>query len=167
MKKIVVIIFLFFSLLSFAQSLDCPLRDGVILLNKSTDEFNINNMRIMIEAEKSGKVKSFIAGKIFNILKDEPTKTYIVIIKDGQSYVSFNGLDSVSVKKDDIIKEGEKIGSIKPFRGKYTLIIMKFINAELVTKPFENDLKCRLQTAKNLPRSAKSPDVADIDIADL
>lgn len=147
MKTIVAALLLFISVIGYGQVFRCPLNEGEIIVSLKKENYGVNELGTTIVSTKSGKVKSFIAGKIFNILKDEHTKTYIVIIKDGQNYISFNGLDSVSVKKDDIIKEGEKIGSIKPFKGKYTLIIMKFINTELVTKPFENDLKCRSATS--------------------
>lgn len=143
MRKQIAAILVLLSAFNFAQILDCPLEEGKI----STSKFNpltVQEMSTTIVSEKSGFVRSFLKGNVFDILKDEISRTYIVIIKDFDNYISFNSLNSTSVHKFDQINEGDIIGEIVSIKGKYTLDIMKFKKTEMVAFPFRFELKCKI-----------------------
>ncbi|WP_415327676.1 peptidoglycan DD-metalloendopeptidase family protein [Chryseobacterium sp. MMS23-Vi53] len=142
MKIIIVVFLILVSFFGNAQVYDCPLDKGRIVISLKKENYGVNELGTTITSTKNGKVRSFISGKILNVLKDSLSGSYVVVVNNEKEYISFNGLSKVNVKKDDIIKKGEKIGKIKITDKKYTLILMKFIDNKLIPKPFENDLRC-------------------------
>lgn len=142
MKKKLTICLMLISFFGYSQIYDCPLDNGKIIISLKKENYGVNELGTTIISTTSGRVISFVPGKVFNILKDESSDSYIVIINNGRNYISFNGLKTVNIKKDDIIKVGDKIGRIKIKDKRYHLVLMNFIDNQIVNKPFENNLKC-------------------------
>lgn len=145
MKKTTAIFLLFIPFSGYSQIYDCPLDEGKIIISDKKENYGVNELGTTIISTENGRVKSFVSGRVVTILKDESSDSYMVIIDNDKNYISFNGLKTVNIKKDDMIKVGEKIGKIKSKDKKYHLVVMNFIDNHLVTKPFENSLKCRKQ----------------------
>lgn len=142
MKKKLTICLMLISFFGYSQIYDCPLDNGKIIISLKKENYGVNELGTTIISTTSGRVTSFVPGRVFNILKDESSDSYIVIINNGRNYISFNGLKTVNIKKDDIIKVGDKIGKIKIKDKRYHLVLMNFIDNQIVNKPFENNLKC-------------------------
>lgn len=142
MKRSTAVFLLFISFSGYSQIYDCPLDRGKIILSDKKENYGVNELGTTIVSTENGRVKSFVSGRVFNILKDESSNSYIVIISNNNHYISFNGLHTVNIKKDDMIKVGDNIGKIKMKDKKYHLVLMNFIDNHIVTKPFENSLKC-------------------------
>ena len=98
----------------------CPLNDATVVPPpKNAIEFDLPDLCIVLSSVPDTIVKACTSARVTNVVKneDEGGKWEVVIFckyKDKEYYFWYTGLEKVIVRRNELLKEGQAIGFIKP-----------------------------------------------------
>jgi hypothetical protein len=98
----------------------CPLNDATVVPPpKNAIEFDQPDLCIVLTSVPDTIVKACTGARVTNVVKneDEGGKWEVVIFckyKDKEYYFWYTGLEKVIVRRNELLKEGQTIGFIKP-----------------------------------------------------
>ena len=120
--KACLVLMLSMPLLATAQSdsirLFCPLEEATVIpppLNKI--HYDPPDLCVVLASIPDTIVKACIPGKVTNVQAGEEGGWEVVIFykfKGKDYYFWYSGLSAISVKRNDVLKAGQRIGTIQP-----------------------------------------------------
>ena len=93
--------------------LSCPMFNAVMKTQKGSYKFNQPDMKVVIISSTDTAARASIGGRISNVtLNEEGTYDVVMYFKD--FYLWYTGIAKPSVRKGEVVKLGQVLGSIKP-----------------------------------------------------
>jgi hypothetical protein len=96
---------------NFSDTLILPLKGGHVKNNYNKSNFLHEPMEVVIYPAKNFEVTSSSAGKIVAVSKDSESR-FSVIVKSDSIYYTYI-LDTVNVKKGQLVKKAQVIGKLR------------------------------------------------------
>lgn len=98
----------------------CPLEEAVIVTaSKDLIHYDVTDFCIVLVSISDTAVKAVTNGKITNVARSDEEEgkwdvVFVAKFKNKEYYFWYSGITRIVVKKNDVIKEGQPIGYIKP-----------------------------------------------------
>ncbi len=111
--------------------LSCPLTGGVVVPPpRNTIHYDPPDLCIVLSSIPDTLVKACVPGRVTNVeaSSDDDGKWEVVLFykfKKKEYYFWYSGLETATVKRNDVLKDGQSIGTIKP-GGKIELLMYDF-----------------------------------------